>query len=236
MPNHVKNILKMKGISELPIFRADEDGNKALDFNALIPMPVSLMKESGSWETTAIEAVLTAIHTPLRKEWLNFSYTPRGNLEERINRMLEDKNCCANTREELIDCGLQYLRNAALYGSTSWYHWCINNWGTKWNAYECDVKEDVVEFETAWSCPEPIIKKLAEMYPDIEIEHMWADEDMGNNSGCVKYYKGKKSGGYDSEEQEAFERYIECWGETNCLYKGEDGNWIRRECSDCPGC
>lgn len=50
------------------------------------------------------------------------------------------------------------------------YDWCVNNWGTKWNAYDGDVKrmsptELFLLFQTAWAPPLPIIKELSKMYP-----------------------------------------------------------------------
>ena len=36
---------------------------------------------------------------------------------------------------------------------------------------------------TAWSAPIPVIKKLSEMYPNIELTLEFADEDLGQNCG-----------------------------------------------------
>lgn len=47
MPNHVKNVVKMKGITNLPLF-VEENGKKCFDFNKIILMPESLNIESGS--------------------------------------------------------------------------------------------------------------------------------------------------------------------------------------------
>lgn len=33
-------------------------------------------------------------------------------------------------------------------------------------------------FQTAWSAPHPVLEKLTEMFPEIELEHEWADEDI----------------------------------------------------------
>ena len=41
MPNYVKNLLKMNGIADLPLFR-ENDGKRELDFNRLIAMPKEL--------------------------------------------------------------------------------------------------------------------------------------------------------------------------------------------------
>ena len=55
MPNYVRNILKMEGIAELPLFNVAQ-GEKYFDFNLLIPMPAELMMEeySGSVVKTKI--------------------------------------------------------------------------------------------------------------------------------------------------------------------------------------
>ena len=239
MPNHVSNRIKMKGIRNLPLFSVDKYGSEHFDFNKMIPMPESLDVTSGSVETLAIMTALKAIEKPIARNYIaiKFKEVFWNDLEERIEKHLLSEHNEENTREELIELGLKYLRNAALYGSTSWYDWCRKNWGTKWNTYSFEtISEDEIEFQTAWSAPIPVIEKLAEMYPDIEIEHYWADEDMGNNSGYCYYYNGEISGGYDETDQEAYEHYVMCWGETSCLYKDEDGDWQRRNCEDCTGC
>lgn len=58
MPNHVMNVIEMKGIANLPLF-SSEDGKKFFDFNKLIPMPESLNISSGSVEEESIIFYLT---------------------------------------------------------------------------------------------------------------------------------------------------------------------------------
>ena len=58
-------------------------------------------------------------------------------------------------------------------GHTDWYGWSIENWGTKWNSYSNEIREEadgllVFKMETAWSYPEPIMRKVAEKYPDLD--------------------------------------------------------------------
>ena len=53
-----------------------------------------------------------------------------------------------------------------------WYHWCIQNWGTKWDACDKSVEYEDSEilaltFNTAWSPPEGIVEKLREKYPEL---------------------------------------------------------------------
>ena len=46
-----------------------------------------------------------------------------------------------------------------------WYDWRVENWGTKWDGYDGRISDDgsTFTFDTAWSPPLPIIKKLAEL-------------------------------------------------------------------------
>jgi hypothetical protein len=68
-------------------------------------------------------------------------------------------------------------------GTVCWYAWNSKGWGTKWNAYDQEIAEDHVQFDTAWSHPAPVIEALAAKFPDEEIRCKWADEDVGNNLG-----------------------------------------------------
>lgn len=73
-----------------------------------------------------------------------------------------------------------------------WYYWRIQNWGTKWNAN--GVYSDgngYMDFDTAWSTPVPIIKRLSELFKDIEFSVRFADEDFGQNVGEYTYLNGR---------------------------------------------
>ena len=63
-----------------------------------------------------------------------------------------------------------------------WYHWCIDNWGTKWdvNVGEGDIDEDYAEFEfeTAWAPASGIFDKIKEDYPDVAISWFYDEPGM----------------------------------------------------------
>jgi hypothetical protein len=88
------------------------------------------------------------------------------------------------------------------------YEWCIANWGTKWGF--CDVEREVrprsiiFTFQTAWSPPEPLIRKLGEMFPKLEF--------------TLKYYEcgGGFSGKLHIKDGEINEEY-------NDNYRGNRG-------------
>lgn len=239
MPNHVKNIVKMEGITKLPLFETEYDEYEkrdvvCFDFNKIIPMPESLNVESGSMETVAIEAVNRKL-SQRRYDFQQAYSRPQMSDEDYQQRL---KNY-GKTEEELLELGLQYIANKVRYGATSWYDWCCDNWGTKWNAYSNEQEdEDTIIFETAWSNPEPVMLKLSEMYPEATIEHWWADEDMGSNDGYRVYRGGEIVEGdyHDSCSNEAYETYIKCWGESQCLYQDEDGLWQHYDCDTCHRC
>ena len=64
-----------------------------------------------------------------------------------------------------------------------WYHWNIQNWGTKWDAchVEIDYYDDSqieMRFDTSWSPPEPICKRLREMFDDIHVSWFYDEPGM----------------------------------------------------------
>ena len=50
--------------------------------------------------------------------------------------------------------------------ANNWYAFNTENWGTKWDACDGNVCYDHVEFNTASSTPEPVIKALAKKLND----------------------------------------------------------------------
>jgi hypothetical protein len=70
------------------------------------------------------------------------------------------------------------------YGSTNWYDWNCENWGTKWNAGDVYVKDNGPDsldyvFDTAWAPPIPVIEKLAEIFPTVEITLQFEEGGAG---------------------------------------------------------
>ena len=57
-----------------------------------------------------------------------------------------------------------------------WYHWCIDNWGTKWEPDMLDVDGDQdsemleITFNTAWSPPQGVVEKMREKYPKLTFQ------------------------------------------------------------------
>lgn len=72
------------------------------------------------------------------------------------------------------------------------YEWCINNWGTKWGAYDVwvythELRGLCVTFYSAWSPPSPVIEKLVDMFPELRIEHEYFECGAGYCGGLIAY-------------------------------------------------
>lgn len=74
----------------------------------------------------------------------------------------------------------------------AWYDWSIENWGTKWNAYDIEFNGyDTWVFQTAWSHPVPIIQALSNKYPDLVFKVAYADENIGHNCAAYQMENGR---------------------------------------------
>ena len=82
--------------------------------------------------------------------------------------------------------------NLAKYGYKNWYDWCVNNWGTKWNAggdndaMMVDYDEDqgdqgiaLFQFDTAWAPPLGVLEKLMDTHPELSIECRYHEPGVG---------------------------------------------------------
>lgn len=65
------------------------------------------------------------------------------------------------------------------------YEWCVQNWGTKWNAYHVEVSEGKITFQTAWSPPLPVIRELHRQFPHVTLELEYFERGMGFCGGVT---------------------------------------------------
>ena len=241
MPNWVPCYINFSGEEKAvqrvldTISGKDECKNKsAFDFNTLIPMPECLSVESGSMSYLAYAYYMVKIHSKLPTKRSSF-YKSKADVIERVERNLSISS------QEMLELGKQLYENEIKYGSIDWYDWCCSNWGTKWNACESSRNGTTICFRTAWSWPEPIMQKLAELCGElgVEFEGKWADEDCGNNAGYFYFDGGTDSvldyDYYDSCSSDAYEAYIDCWGESECIGRDDNGAYYHYECGEsCP--
>lgn len=199
MPNHVTNIIEIKGDparikSLFEAVKNDEYGLGSIDFNKLTPMPPELDIEEGSQTKRGLKAYKDFIEVYTfngKKENYDLAHIPEK-AEQAFLRVRPDIDPAA------WELGKKAFQNQQRWGFTTWYGFCTNQWGTKWNAYgyENGVQFDgnSLRFLTAWSPPQPVITKLATMYPDLDFTHQFASEDIGVNCGEDEYHNGSLCG------------------------------------------
>lgn len=238
MPNHVTHRVVIVGSKErIAAFKAafvssekSEDGStvECFDFNTVIPMPDAIRNSESSSAVSDGLAILGRTDIPAAfgltttlEQMLSWSWVVHAeikDIETLKAKLLERSPDCVEKAKAAIACFEQY-------GHTSWYSWCINNWGTKWNAYSfewSDVSdtEAVMKFDTAWSSPEAIFKQMAGMdgCRDLEIEIIGFDEGW-NFAFVGRIANGSFSG---SEVKATDQLYKHVYGEDPEIDDEED--------------
>jgi hypothetical protein len=111
-----------------------------------------------------------------------------------------------------------------------WYGWHCAYWDTKWNT--CDgYFEDMIDdgfitlwFYTAWSpCINPI-KKLIEMYPDLEFEYRYFEPGMFF-CGSIEKENGQYEEFFSDDEQEIRKFSIEYYFLPEDYWEEYDKEW-----------
>lgn len=212
MPNYVKNKLEIIGspnkIEEVLDFLSGE--NTFIDFNNIVKMPESLSITSNSW------------------------FSPFENAFCKDEKMLDHldklKNYCKNNPERNdVDNFLKGIKNYIEHGYPTWYGWCVDNWGTKWNAMESEkIHKNVITFETAWNGVPDLISKVSDKFPLVRLVYKWSDECTGCNCGhvCFKYGESEVFV-IENSSKEAYELAFELRPEVEVNYKfnGDTYEW-----------
>lgn len=183
MPNHIQNIVKIKGNKEEvakcaeKIFKDD-----VFSFKNIIPRPSELDIESSSTQSDGITLI-------------NGTEEEKERIVSKMKRWANENKTLDDFIEEAKKLGHIALENKRKYGFTDWYGWDIENWGTKWDAYnvsfEVSEKRISLCFQTAWATPYPIFEALTKMFPNLSIYVDFADEDLGHNCGEYGFEGGE---------------------------------------------
>lgn len=160
MPNYCECELTVTGpLEEVNRFIKYAESNKLspeqednlLDFNRFIPYPDNFRNQDD----------MSYLQDKLRKEMAE------GYIGHGMNKKeAEDKAFAA----------FPGIKDGYNQGG---HDWCVENWGTKWNA--CVVNRDIdkrsitltkcgvrYNFDTAWSPPTPIVKKMGEIFTTLK--------------------------------------------------------------------
>ena len=98
----------------------------------------------------------------------------------------KDTGYVDNLFDSIIPMPKELLGTEAPKDKPNWYNWCIDNWGTKWDACDCFMATEQHEehneiefsFNTAWSPPIPWLEKVGAIFPNL---FLWLSYDEPGN-------------------------------------------------------
>ena len=218
MPNYTTTTIKVPEkywdkLKELLDVKKDENGDYSADFERLAPIHPDLLKTlsgSGSYRTDDIRGFFeeqlkfqNEVANPIFEELYNDTITRSEFVEASVKALYKDKDITDLVTKilgclENVQTFIEGYFNLQRYGFVDWYEARCALWGTKWDACNVFVNENarVISFQTAWSTPVGIIKKLNKFMP---LTVSYADEDMGGATGIYVMKKG--AGFYGAEDK-----------------------------------
>lgn len=200
MPNWCSCSVEIDCSKELfdEIYTYVKSENNIFDFGRIIPMPESLHIDSGSMTDRAIAYTITERLTiPVEQtnlsELITNQFDPDWDNKVAAAVATWAETASAEDKNNLYAQGKQYLFNKENYGAFTWYEWSIENWGTKWNAEDASLNQNTFCFDTAWSPCSPVIRALAERFPEAHIRFQYSEPGWGfcgveeYKNGCLVY-------------------------------------------------
>ena len=112
-------------------------------------------------------------------DWLN---TPLMSKDVKEYSFSEPRGKVGELPQYIEDPWKRLVFKSTLQADDRWYDWRVQNWDTKWDAYDVSVDDDdpeqlEVSFNTAWAPPESICSAIREQYPDISVS--WFYDEPG---------------------------------------------------------
>jgi len=156
---------------------------------------------------------------------------PTYKVEETVESVFSFYNIVRPPADKL---GLYFASSNGKEDKTwNWYHWNIQNWGTKWDASDATIenetdKEITFRFDTAWSSPAPVFLKVSEQYPELKF-NLEYEEEQGWG-GKVSYQNGVETEIESWDIPNSHADYVKRGKECCCSWDEEPSDWY----ADCP--
>ena len=244
MPNWVTNKLIIEGQNSVGVMKGllsiDEYEDYYFDFNKIIPIPEELNIIAGSLTNKCVELYLTYINPDIKYFGIeNTDYTffykqktlvnngkrfgsfvdnlTSKEIDEIVKRNINGANL--KDVNDLLEYGKKAIANIDKFGSMDWYDWSIRNWGTKWNSchniYDIENSPNEIVFDTAWGNVLELMTTLSTMFPNNEFNYIFAEEQIGIQTGNVGIKNGEIIYGafFQDGSKEAYEQSFELLGE-----------------------
>jgi hypothetical protein len=153
------------------------------DFNSVVPMPPELDIEDDSAVTTGYAALFGDWREPASYWTWKEAASQLGlpfplESREQLLACIRSLDCA----DMYLSPAQQYKDNVEKFGHGSWYGWCKEHWGTKWNAeatkIEAGPNSITVRFICASSFAKPVVAALSKKWPELQVHVMYADESQ----------------------------------------------------------
>lgn len=189
MPNYIRNIfIEISDEKKYKEFVLNDEDK--IDFNIIIPMPVSLSIGNSGITTLDSKFLKCAINANTFDEYQDLILdSAKINIPayKSYDEFLEVND---NKTRSFIET-VYTAWNKIKLGYLSWYEWRLDKWGTKWNACEDympypSIPQECI-FRTAWSTPSVWLSELAKR---LDFVLLYADEDIGCNCGIIEARNG----------------------------------------------
>jgi len=220
MPNHVTNILRVKGdAEEVERFRKTVCGDN--------PVLVEHLKKSMEVKIQKLEEQVAKGNKPFAKTELKRA---KNNYKKDItvshlhfegtipmpSELLATQAPCPEEDREYQ----QELQKK--YGAGNWYNWERQNYGCKWGAYEVQGPEEIEDglryrFLTAWSAPDGWLQTTSKLFPSLEFTDSFLSE--GGGAGVIRHWVDE-----DIQEYEELEEHE--WLLENDPAFAEEYHWV----------
>ena len=180
MPNYCENELQVRGPKEdvQRFMKKARLGEEAISISSFYPIPESLEKSEAGGQ----EAYYRILHEGIVDDYLKEHMRKDGFENPTKEKALEwQAKCWKKTVKEATEIANQYKHNMETYGHTTWYTWCIQNWGTKWDVKESSLvsSEEILirnkkvweinyAFLSAWSPPREAFFTISKDYPTLQ--------------------------------------------------------------------
>ena len=185
----------------------DNYEDNPFDFDKIIPMPEEIKVTTKGNEDLAYIAFICDGKRLTIEEFLERSKSSEENImlcdeitrylwnetkDERISRIFDRylQEWDSGNANKMLDEGILLVSNIRNYGAPTWYEWCVENWGTKWNSCDTYISGNALCFWTAWSPCLPVIEAMSKMFPDVIIDY-WYEEPGMSFCGREIYLAGK---------------------------------------------
>ena len=227
MPNNIANKLVVNANTQkeiddflYAIIGVERGEVLHIDFEKILPTPECLPGPDSHTRHSLYYYLMTTGKEDMVDKWFSYPQS-MDRYKDKTEKELSDYMVVG---EEIFNIALQY-------GAIDWYDWRITNWGTKWNACDTEIEscdDGCLElyFYTATHGAVPLIKKLVEMFPDLEFHYSYADEVIAYNCGEGYGVDGSISFKFpEDESDEAMALYIECWQQEWDNFKKTEDGW-----------